>query len=80
MTRFVLGVADTAGHNGVVEKINTFENGDSLGSGDQPFWWGWYGWPHWWNYFNGIGRVTWKLNLEPKEGVELDYTWHYFWR
>jgi hypothetical protein len=80
VTRFVLGVADTADHNGVVEKINTFENGDSLGSGDQPYWWGWYGWPHWWNYFNGIGRVTWKLNLDPKQSVELDYTWHYFWR
>lgn len=80
VTRYVLGAADSAGHEGKVEKLNAFENGEFLGAGDAPYWWGWYGWPYWWNYFNGIGRVTWKLTLEPKASVELGYEWHYFWR
>jgi len=45
-----------------------------------PYWWGWYNWPYWWRHFNGVGRVTWKLTLEPTKSVELGYTWHYFWR
>jgi len=78
--RYVLGAADRADHEGKVEKLNAFEDGEFLGSGDQPSWWNWYGWPAWWNYFNGTGRVTWKLALEPKQIVELNYDWHYFWR
>jgi hypothetical protein len=80
ITRYVLGVADTAGHNGKVEKLNVFENGDYPASGDYPSWWNWYGWPSWWNYFNGVGRITWKLKLPPKEPLNLEYEWHYFWR
>ena len=63
-----------------VEKMNMFENGDSLSSGDYPYWWNWYGWPYWWNYFNGIGRLTWNLTLDPNQTRELGYQWHYFWR
>jgi hypothetical protein len=60
--------------------MNMFENGDYLAGGDYPSWWSWYGWPSWWNYFNGIGRITWKLTLDPDQSKELGYQWHYFWR
>ena len=80
ITRFVLGAADSADHDGKVEKMNVFENGEYLASGDRPYWWNWYGWPSWWNYFNGIGRITWKVALDPKESMDLAYQWHYFWR
>lgn len=80
VTRCVLGTADTADHEGVVEKLNSFESGEYVGTGDYPSWWGWYGWPYWWNYFNGVGRLTWKLNLDPGQDAELGYTWHYIWR
>jgi hypothetical protein len=80
ITRYVLGVADSAEAEGRVEKLNVFENGDYLASGEYPSWWSWYGWPSWWNYFNGIGRITWKLTLDADQSKELDYQWHYFWR
>jgi hypothetical protein len=79
VTRFVLGVADSADHDGVIEKVNVFEDGSYAAGGDSPYWWSWYNWPSWWNYFNGVGRVTWKLTLAPGESVELGYEWHYFW-
>jgi hypothetical protein len=80
ITRYVLGAADSAEADGKVEKMNMFENGDYLASGDFPYWWNWYGWPNWWNYFNGIGRINWKLTLDPDQSKELGYQWHYFWR
>jgi hypothetical protein len=80
VTRFILGAPDSADHEGKVEKLNVFENGEFLTGASSSSWWSWYGWPSWWNYFNGVGRITWKLNLEPKESVELEYQWHYFWR
>jgi hypothetical protein len=80
VTRYVLGTADGADHEGKVEKLNAFENGEFLAEGDYPSWWGWYGWPHWWNYFNGVGRITWTLPLEANQSVVLGYDWHYFWR
>ena len=80
ITRYVLGAADSAEADGKVEKMNMFENGDYLAGGDYPSWWSWYGWPSWWNYFNGIGRITWKLTLDPDQSKELGYQWHYFWR
>ncbi len=80
VTRFVLGAADSADHDAKFEKLNVFENGDFLASADYPSWWSWYGWPSWWNYFNGIGRITWSITLDPKQSVDLAYQWHYFWR
>ncbi len=80
ITRYVLGAADSAEPDGKVEKINVFENNEYCTGGDYPYWWSWYGWPYWWNYFNGIGRITWKLTFEPNESKELAYQWHYFWR
>jgi hypothetical protein len=80
VTRHVLGAADSADHEGKIAKLNMLEDGDSLASGDYPSWFSGYGWPSWWNYLNGIGRITWKLNLEENQPVNLEYQWHYFWR
>ena len=80
VTRYVLGAADAADHDGKVEKMNAFEDGAYLAAGDSPYWWNWYNWPWWWSHINGIGRITWKQTLEPKEAVELGYDWHYFWQ
>jgi len=27
-----------------------------------------------------VGRVTWKIRIEPGKSADLGYTWHYFWR
>jgi hypothetical protein len=80
ITRHVLGNIESAGAGGVIEKINMIEDGRYIPAGDYPQWWGWYNWPSWWHQLNGIGRVTWKLNLEAGKNVDLPYTWHYFWR
>ena len=80
ITRYVLGAADKAEHEGKIENLNLFENADCFGAGDYPYWWGWYGWPYWWNYVNGVSRITWKVALEPNQAVDLGYDWHYFWR
>lgn len=79
--RYVLGTADTADHNGSVEMVNTFEDKNFYSSGSNaPSWWGWYNWPDWWYHFNGVGRIKWSLHLDPGQTVDLNYTWHYFWR
>jgi hypothetical protein len=80
ITRHVLGMADSADHDGKVEKLSMFEDGEYGAAVDYPYWWHWYGWPSWWNYFNGIGCITWKLDLPPNQSLELAYEWHYFWR
>jgi hypothetical protein len=80
VTRWVLGAASSAGQDGKVDKLSPFENDDLMPYSDYPQWWGWYGWPSWWNYFNGIGRITWKVQIEPGKTAELDYQWHYSWR
>ena len=79
ITRYVLGTADIADHDGKAEAINAFENGDWLGTGAWPSWWGWYSWPTWWANVNGIGRITWKFSLPPDQTLTLGYNWHYFW-
>lgn len=80
VTRYVLGTADSVEPNATIEKVNMFEDGDFVGTGDYPYWWGWYGWPYWWNHVNGIGRITWKVKLEPNQSLNLNYAWHYFWQ
>ncbi len=80
VVRHVLGNADAAGQDGVVEQINVLEDDDCIPAGGYPRWWGWYSWPWWWYHFNRIGRVTWKFKLEPGKSVKLGYTWHYYWR
>jgi hypothetical protein len=37
-------------------------------------------WPWWWCHFNGVGRITWTVTLEPKTPFDLGYTWNYYWR
>ncbi|TWT45376.1 hypothetical protein RAS1_17990 [Phycisphaerae bacterium RAS1] len=78
VTRYILGVADTADHEGVVAQTNMMED-PQLKTGGYPLWWHWYNWPYWWHRFNGVGRVQWKFELKPGESVELAYAWHYFW-
>jgi hypothetical protein len=79
VTRHVLGNVATAADGGVVSKVNVLEDGSSMG-GESPRWWRWYNWPNWWTHFNGVGRIAWKVRIEPGASVELGYTWHYFWR
>jgi hypothetical protein len=80
VTRYVLGVADAAARGGKIEKMNVFEDRDFLPGGDYPSWWRYGDWGEWWSHFNGVSRVRWTLRLEPQKEVDLDYTWHYFWR
>jgi len=78
VTRHILGIVDSAGQNGRVEQASWTEGGwanaDAL-----PPWWSWYGWGAWWYEFNGLGRITWKIALEPGKSIDLEYAWHYFW-
>ena len=80
ITRNVLGNVQTADHGGAIVKINSFEDGRYLAAGNGPSWWGWYSWPSWWHQLNGVGRITWKIDLAAGKSVDLGYTWHYFWR
>lgn len=80
VTRSVLGNVGKADHGGMAEMVNVFEDDSFLARGSYPSWWGSYNWPYWWPHFNGIGRITWKLHLEPKQSVDLGYTWYYYWQ
>jgi hypothetical protein len=80
VVRHVLGNVTTADSDGQVAMSNTMESSDFLPGGDYPNWWGWYSWPYWWHHLNGMGRITWAVTLEPGKSVDLNYTWHYFWR
>ena len=80
VVRNVLGNVDAA-EGGKVERVNIFEDaGIAGGPGPYPAWWGWYSWPWWWHHFNGVGRISWTVKLEPNKPLELPYTWNYFWR
>ena len=50
------------------------------GPGPFPTWWGWFSWPWWWHHFNSVGRITWTVEFQPSEPLELGYTWNYYWR
>lgn len=77
--RSILGNLDSASNDGLIEQLGRHEGGWMTAEG-LPFWWRWYNWPNWWYHFNGIGRITWKLDLKPKKTINLEYKWHYFWR
>ena len=79
VTRHVLGNVTGADNGGVVAKVNVFEDGGNM-VGDSPAWWRWYQWPNWWSHVNGVGRINWKIRIEPGKSTALKYTWHYFWR
>jgi hypothetical protein len=71
VTRHVLGNVDAADSGGVITKVSVLE--DAINNPAR-------GYPEWWRHFNGVGRITWKVRLEPKKDVDLAYKWHYFWR
>jgi len=79
INRYVLGAVDKADQNGKIEKINSFEDTKYLPAGDYQNWWSWYSWPYWWHHMNGVGRITWNVTLEPGKGIDLGYSWYYYW-
>jgi hypothetical protein len=82
VTRHLMGNLDTVDHDGKKESVNLLEDaaaGPAAGPA-YPMWYGWYAWPSWWNRFNGVGKATWTLTVEPGKTTDLNYTWHYFWR
>lgn len=80
ITRHALGNIDTADNNGTITRVNILEDGQYIPSGGYPSWWNSSSWPEWWRHLNGIGRIDWKLTLEPGKKIDLKYTWHYFWK
>jgi hypothetical protein len=77
--RSVLGHIDSVSSKGSIEHLGRHEGG-WMDPTSRPFWWGWYNWPYWWYHFNAVGRVTWECELKPGKEIELQYSWHYFWR
>lgn len=77
VNRYVLGSVDSADNNGVVARINLLEDPEALGDAAASLR---SGWPSWWSQVNGVGRITWKLDLPPGKSIDLNYAWHYFWR
>jgi hypothetical protein len=81
VVRHVLGNVVSAERGGEIEMVNLFEDPSfAEGPGPFPTWWGWFSWPWWWHHFNSVGRITWTVDLQPTEPLELAYTWNYFWR
>lgn len=80
VTRYLLGNAIGASNGGQIEKLNVLENDRYIPLGEYPMWWRWYSWPSWWHQLNGIGRVTWRVTLEPGKSLDLSYNWNYLWR
>jgi len=81
VVRHVLGNVVSAERDGEIEMVNLFEDPSfAEGPGPFPTWWGWFSWPWWWHHFNSVGRITWTVDLQPAEPMELAYTWNYFWR
>jgi hypothetical protein len=80
VTRNVMGTVGKADHEGTAEMVNVFEDdGITQRESLSPLWVGWYTWPYWWYRFNGIGRITWKLTLQPSQSIDLNYNWRYYW-
>jgi len=80
ITRNVLGNVEKADHEGEAQMVKLFEDDSFEPRGGQPpNWWGWYSWPYWWHHFNSVGRITWKLSLQPSQQIDLKYTWNYYW-
>ena len=80
VTRYVLGQSDRVGAGGTAEMVNALEEEGWASGSEQPSWSSGYNWPDWWHQLNGVGRFHWKVRVEPGKGVDLDYSWHYFWR
>jgi hypothetical protein len=80
VVRNVLGNVSEADQNGKIEMVNIFEEPTFGSGGAYPYWWGWFNWPWWWHQFNGVGRITWAVKLEPNKPLDLNYAWNYYWR
>jgi len=80
VVRNVLGNVTDADQKGKVEMVNIFEDTTFSSRGQYPYWWGWFNWPSWWQQFNGVGRITWAVKLEPNKPLDLNYAWNYYWR
>jgi hypothetical protein len=74
--RYTLGVADEAGQDGTITRLDAQQGGWS----DLPAWWQSYSWPGWWHHLNSISRIRWGATIAPGEKLEVSYQWHYFWR
>jgi len=80
VVRHVLGNITEAGQDGKIEMVNVLEDSSYEPTDDNTPWRKWWNWPSWWSHFNGIGRITWKQQLEAGKSIELKYAWHYYWR
>lgn len=78
VTRHVLGAVDSADQGGDTSAVGLGD--DWLATAARPDWWGFFNWPWWWHRLNGLGRITWKVKVEPQASVDLAYKWHYFWQ
>jgi hypothetical protein len=78
VTRYVMGLVDSAEQQGKIEQLNGWESALAANM-ELPAWWGWYNWPYWWYEFNGIGSVKWTVNLDAGKEANLDSKWHFFW-
>ncbi|MBY0548319.1 MAG: hypothetical protein K2W95_13570 [Candidatus Obscuribacterales bacterium] len=78
--RNVLGKVVSADHGGKAEMVNVIEDEDVHAGELYPTWWTWYSWPAWWGQFNGVGKITWRTTLDPKQSTDLGYKWSYYWR
>lgn len=76
--RSILGKAISADQDGKAENTNALEDGEWLGVDALPFWWRWYNWPPWWFAYNGVGKFTWTIQVEPGQSMDLGYRWSYF--
>lgn len=74
VVRHVLGEVDSVDGGGTARKVNVFEDEGLFG---RSYHYGWYYGYNVWNRVNGIGRITWTVELEPGESAELGYTWHH---
>lgn len=79
INRYVLGSVENASNNGEIKNLNILEDDSFLSVGSLSNNYA-YNWPSWWSHFNGVGKVSWKVTLEPGKSINYDYSWHYFSR
>lgn len=80
VTRFVLARTVNAGQNARVEKINMHETPTASAAARTDIAGGVTAGRTGWSHRNGIAKLKWTVQLEPKATTELSYDWHYFWR
>ncbi len=81
VVRSILGNNIQAGNGGKAELISPYDfllSPDAWSSPSVPPWWTWYSWPYWWFHLNGMGRITWTVDLAPGKPLDLDYSWSWY--